>query len=378
MNWRDNLNYYNLTVARENIGLSTLEATKLISKSKVDKVALWEAGQVTDKSPTYKQIGLLADKYNISEALFFIEDKLDVQQDLPAYRSSQVEESYYLRRFISLLRIRQNLLRSNMILDQASINPLVGSGKSYTDAMALAEFIREKIGYYVDDLKNNQALSHLKSLLEKQYIFVFKNTILRNEKIPIEEMRGIYINDQYAPVIALNREDSLTGQLFTLAHELVHLFRGEDKLDSIDFRMLDQLAKVDEEVFCNQVASQLLMPQEKIPRHTYVNPEEIQGLAKKFQVSNLACFYRLKDMNRIQVSKLNHLNDFFRIEMAENLKKKQLAKSKKKTNEKFSPYISIKAGNGNLFSEYVFSLHLDNRLSASEAQRLLRLPLGRF
>lgn len=375
MGWQNNINCNNLTIARENIGLSTQEATGMISKSKEDKVATWEAGQITEKSPTYKQLEKLADKYNVSVAQFFIEDNLSAFRAIPAYRSSTIEESYYLKRFISLLRIRQSVIRHNMQLDETPVNPLVGSGRNYKSPYDLAEFIRERVGYYITDLRNKKALQHLRDLLEKQYIFVFKNTVLRNEKIEISEMRGIYINDKYAPVIALNREDTLTGQLFTLAHELIHLFRGQDNVESIDFRNLNDIKNA-EEVFCNQAAAQFLMPQSEIAEQNYVAVKNIQDLAKKFQVSHMACFYRLKDLGYLDKSKINRLENYFRSEVTENLANRRLSRINPDT--RFSPHGSIKAGNGNLFNEYIFSLHLDNRLSAAEAQKLLRLPLGSF
>lgn len=377
MSWQDNINSSNLVIARKNIGLSTQEASKMISTSKTDKVALWEGGQISGKSPTYRQLGKLADKYNVSVAQFFIKDNLTVLASIPAYRSSDVEESYYLRRFISLLRVRQSVIRHNMRLDKIAVNELVGSGRHYTDSYNLAELIRKKIGYDIEDLTQHRALQHLQSLLEKQYIFVFKNTILKNEKIDIAEMRGIYINDPYAPVIALNREDSLAGQLFTLAHEVVHLFRGEGAVDSIDFRRLGDI-KDNEEVFCNQTAAQLLMPRSQIDNRKYTRIVDIENLAQKFQVSNIACFYRLKDLGRLDQGKINQLERYFKAEVDKNLKNRQAAKQKVAPGTHFSPYRSIRAGNGSLFNEYIFSLHLDNRLSASEAQKLLRLPLGSF
>ncbi|MCY3804581.1 MAG: ImmA/IrrE family metallo-endopeptidase [Candidatus Saccharibacteria bacterium] len=376
MSWRQDINFSNLKIARENIDLSTQEAThKINPKTKKDKVALWEAGNITDKSPSYKQLEKLADIYNISPFHLLMKENLEISKTIPAYRSTKIEEGYYLKRFISLLKTRQNIIRYNMLLDKTSSNNLVGSGRNYKDAESLAKFIISKIGYRIKDLNNKKALAHLRELLEKQYIFVFKNTVLRNEKIDLAEMRGIYINDQYAPLIALNREDSSTGQLFTLAHELVHLFRAEDSLDSIDFRQFDQI-KDKEEIFCNQVAAHFLMPKSEIPQLVYENVEGIKDLAKKFQVSSLACFYRLKDLKKINYSDLNGLENFFKSEIQQNLENKKSFRGSDRRG--FSPHASIKSGNGSLFNEYIFSLHLDNRLSASETQKLLRLPLGSF
>ena len=64
--WQQDINRTSLTIARQNVGLTTAEATKrVITKNPkdIDRVDLWEKAQAY---PTYRQLEKLADTYNVN------------------------------------------------------------------------------------------------------------------------------------------------------------------------------------------------------------------------------------------------------------------------------------------------------------------------
>ena len=74
------INQANLRIARENIGLSTVAASKKITSTAKDLVAVWENG---DALPTWSQVTTLAGLYNIPELLFFSTEVIEKQKEEP-------------------------------------------------------------------------------------------------------------------------------------------------------------------------------------------------------------------------------------------------------------------------------------------------------
>jgi len=123
--------------------------------------------------------------------------------------------------------------------------------------------------------------------------------INNKRKLDPKEFRGFAIADSFAPLIFINGADTKAGQMFTLAHELAHLWLGESALS--DASPISSPSNRIEK-WCNQVAAELLVPLEAIkkilPKRT--NPlDEVQGLARRFKVSTLVIMRRIYDVGQI-------------------------------------------------------------------------------
>ncbi|MYF36431.1 MAG: ImmA/IrrE family metallo-endopeptidase, partial [Synechococcus sp. SB0678_bin_12] len=106
-----------------------------------------------------------------------------------------------------------------------------------------------------------------------------------------------------APLIFINRTDSKTGQLLTLAHELAHLWLGTSALSNVNPESKSEISdQRREEIWCNKIAAELLVPmadlQERI-RESLAHHEELSEtlskLEKTFKVSKLVLLRRLLD-----------------------------------------------------------------------------------
>ena len=158
---------------------------------------------------------------------------------------------------------------------------LSGSGRQHGDPETLANLIRQKIDYDIEQKPASQdAFKYLRSRLHKHYIFVFKTMSTVRDLIDIDEMRGMYLHDSYAPFIAINRRDHKASQLFSLAHELAHLFRAEERVDSMDFRQLEQISDA-EETFCNQTAAALFLPKARITNQAVWDPRRYKNISQE-------------------------------------------------------------------------------------------------
>jgi len=108
--------------------------------------------------------------------------------------------------------------------------------------------------------------------------------------------RGFALADNVAPFVVINDNDAIAARPFTLMHELVHIWLGESGVSG-------PLRNVPENVveqFCNNTASEFLLPPGSIPDLSNLQDASfddvsraVQSLAAVWKVSEPAVAYRL-------------------------------------------------------------------------------------
>ncbi|MEI7498036.1 MAG: ImmA/IrrE family metallo-endopeptidase [Candidatus Falkowbacteria bacterium] len=365
----DFINKDNLKIARENVGMTTFFVSKKLTSSKNDLVLSWESGE---SLPTWRQTIKLSKIYSVSELVFFSNNLIKRNKAIPDYRISQgVKDGERVKKLVNFVIRRQEWLE-HKLKDDGKKNKLQGSGKDLRQPNQLALFIKEKLGIDLEEIKKisgydarRKALKYLIERAENHDIFIGKTVSYHN--IEVGEMRGLFVSNDYCPFIVLNRRDSLSAQIFSLVHELAHLFRKTEAIsNSLEFRKLNNELS-NEEVFCNRVAVELLLPKDDFSE-TYYNKNDIDGLSEIYKVSTLAIFYRLKDLNKIRIKDSDDIEKEIKKESEENLKRKKKKKGGNHTN-------NMKDSNGGLFNRVVSKYYFENKIGYTEASSLLNFSV---
>jgi len=130
-------------------------------------------------------------------------------------------------------------------------------------------------------------------------------------KLDPDEFRGFVLMDEFAPMVFVNGGDGKAAQMFTLAHELAHVFFGSSA--AFDLREMSP-AKDPTEQACNRVAAEFLVPEQQIRRiwpSIKDNPERFQSIAREFKVSALVAGRRALDLGLIvKVEFLTFYHDY--------------------------------------------------------------------
>ena len=304
MSYVKSINKNNLRVARENLGLDTTEATKGISASKKNLVAEWESG---DSLPTWAQVTKLSKLYDVPDLLFFSEDAIPKNKTIPDYRVNADEDeadNAKIKKLINLVITRQRWLEKNLKEEDFPKNQLQGSGRNIESPTELASFISKKLDINLDEIKKISGIDAQKKVLN--YLFkraedhgVFVGKTISYHRIKVKDMRGLFVSNDYCPFIIINRRDARAAQIFSFIHELAHLFRKSDAIsNSLEFRNVRGAGNA-EEIFCNKVAAELLLPKREFTKEFY-DRNDIDRLAEIYKVSKISIFYRLKDLGKVR------------------------------------------------------------------------------
>ncbi|NMC09771.1 MAG: ImmA/IrrE family metallo-endopeptidase [Methanothrix sp.] len=289
-----------------------LERSRLRTSLEKDfpKLSEWLSGK---SQPTLSQLEGFAKATSTPLGYFFLPQPPEERLPIPHFRTLNgdrpPEPSPDLLETVQLMERRQAWMRE-YLLEQGS-EPLgfISSANLAIKPEELAREMRRTLGleeeWASDQPRWTDALRLLYSRIEDAGVLVAVSSIVGNNtrrKLDPEEFRGFVLVDEYAPLIFVNGADGKAAQMFTLAHELAHLWFG--KSAAFDLREL-QPADDETERVCNRVAAEFLVPANRMRdfwTSAKQDTEPFQAAARHFKVSELVAARRAIDLGLITKS----------------------------------------------------------------------------
>ncbi len=267
-----------------------------------------------DKKPTLKQLDAFAKAARVPMGYLFLseppEEKLPIR-DLRTIGSQGVKRpSPDLLEVVYLCQRRQEWYREYAEQQDEQPRSFVGSANISQPATEVATEMRRVIEFTTADRRtcydNTEAMRLFISRSEDAGVLVMISGVVKNitkRRLDPDEFRGFALADRLAPLIFINGADSKAAQIFTLAHELAHLWLGESALSNAK---LDGVANSEIEKWCNRVAAEFLVPLAEIARQRATDHLALlDSYAKTFKVSKLVIVRRLLDANLITRTQFN-------------------------------------------------------------------------
>lgn len=269
---------------------------------KMPKVSAWISGE---KSPTVKQLENFSRKVHLPFGYLFLPEPPKETLPIPFFRTNSPQTnkvSVNVYDTILLLQQRQNWLKEYLKENEFDPLPFVGRFKDNNNVSEIVNSIRTVLGLTEDWARHfrtwQDTLNHLVEIIEdKGIIAVFNGVVENNTSRPIEvdECRGFVLVDEIAPFMFINNSDGKAAQLFTIVHELAHIWTGHSA--GFDFRTL-QAANDPIEVLCDKVAAEFLVPENAFNEH-WANDKNISSSARFFKVSEIVIARRALDTGKI-------------------------------------------------------------------------------
>jgi Zn-dependent peptidase ImmA (M78 family)/DNA-binding XRE family transcriptional regulator len=369
--------------ARESAKMSEETAAAKVSVT-VDKFQEWENG--TSK-PTIKQAQTLAKAYKRPFALFFLPEIPRDFQPLQDFRKSGSKTLTTSSIFI----IREIQQKQAWISDAFDDNDeiklsFVGRFKINDNPQVVAKDILKTLDIHPAHYKSENPIKEWIDAAETKGIFVSRTSFIHSRlKLDSDELQGFAIADSYAPFVFVNSEDWNAPQLFTLLHELAHIWIAETGISNdVEPEMKNKEKFHPVELFCNEVAANALMPKDIILNfgtQIYQNSKEVFKMAKLLGVSSFALIVRALNLGLISNLQYQKLKKQADIDFAEYLKREteKKAKQKEKENPGGPNYFLLQLNrNSRLFTQTVLDAFRGGSIEPTLASNLLNVQINKF
>lgn len=353
---------------------SQLDRERLAEKIHVpaNNLERWEQGAA---KPTFKQAEKLAKALHIPFGFLFLAHPPVETLPIPDLRTAgnqiTVNLSPDLRDLLVDVFGKHDWYRDYLLEQGAEPLPFVGRfGLDVAPAVVATDMV-QTLGLTLPDREaatNWEAfLRVLMTRAEAAGVWVMRSGIVGNDThraLKVGELRGFAICDAIAPLVFINGADAKAAQIFTLVHELAHLWIGQSGISDVSLTVPPSAPHPQVERFCNDVAAEVLVPARDL-RERWHERESLDdnagSLASFFRVSTVAVARRAFDLGLIEWPAY--------VEYYQQQEERWHQPTKKVEGGDF--YRTIPVRNGRRFTEAVLRSAVEQSLLLRDAGRLL-------
>jgi len=349
--------------ACDRVGLSIDELT-----GRFPQLQAWDRGE---RHPTLKQLEAFARATHTPIGYLFLPEPPVESMPIPDFRTmadvSIRRPSPDLLDTLYICQQRQEWYRGYARLMGDKPLSFTGSVRVGDDVVRTAAAIRHELAFDIEERRRmptwTDALRRFIEQADDLGVLVMVSGVVgsnNRRKLDPSEFRGFALADELAPLVFINGADTKAAQMFTLAHELVHIWLGQSALSDTQPSMVPEH---EIERWCNQVAAELLVPLEVLISeydHRDAARAQLDRLARRFKVSTLVILRRIHDAGGLS-------REGFWQSYQEELER--LSAVPKGTGGDF--YLTLGTRTGKRFARALVDSTLEGRSSFTEAFRLL-------
>lgn len=337
----------------------------------------WERGE---RQPTFKQLEAFAKATHAPFGFLFLAEPPEERLPIPDFRTvshRRARPSPDLLDTIYAMQRRQDWLREERVESEADALDFVGNARLNDEPMAVGQEMRRIVGLgggWASEVPSwQEAVSELRRRIDDLGIMAVINGVVGNNthrKLDVEEFRGFALTDRHAPLIFVNGADAKSAQMFTLAHELAHVWLGPEGEGISGFEgIFPGDGRI--EKFCDQAAAEFLVPAQELRerwRDVKNTSNPFERVARDFKVSPIVAGRRAMDLRLVS------RETFFDFYNAYTKRERQRAKAAGGGDF----YNNQNTRVGATFATSVIRAAMGGRLSFKEAYDLTGLRGGAF
>lgn len=303
------------------------------------------------KKPTVKQLEKFSNNVNVPFGYMFLDSPPEEELEFPFFRTGKgVTNKVSLNVYdaVQLIERRQAWLTEYLINEGYDKLDFVGKFNKNSKAKEIVTDIRKTLNLNKNwaSIHNTweRALDHLALVIEESGIIInFSGVVENNNKrtINVEECRGFVLVNEYAPFMFVNAADAKAAQMFTIIHELAHIWIGV----SAGFDIKNMLPANDPvEKLCDEVAAEFLVPEDYFI-NVWKEEKDFKKINRIFKVSPIVVARRALDLNLIAKEDFfqfynNYLKEIQDREDARGSGGNFYATTKKRISLRFATYIN--------------------------------------